>query len=432
MFSRFLKYIIPPFSFRVYFRRIFYSNLKKVPLNKPLLFVGNHQNSFMDGILVGSYLPQPLHFLMRADMFRKPFARFCLRELNVAPVYRLEEGIENVHKNLETFTGIYNVLKKNGNLIVFSEGICVQEKRLQKLRKGTARMAFGAEEKFGLDVHIVPVGINYTYPSKYRKEVLINFHESFSVKEFKEDYVAHPAKALLAFNEKVDTSLRKEVIIVEDPANDWLAEQLLILERNNHIHPIFRWRFESDDRRLFEKALCDKINDISKTSKETLDSVTTKVKTYCDLLATNRLKDENFARKLDYGLLRYFALVAGIPFFLAGYLSNLIPFTVPKFICDKLIKDPRFYSSVYVSSGTVLYLIYFPVILILAGVLFGWEAFILALLVPVSGYLVLFYQEIFRERLRTLRFNWKKATNPSLIEELTAQRKSIFEELNSI
>ncbi len=137
MFSRILKYIIPPFSFRVFFRRIFYSNLKKVPLEKPLLFVGNHQNSFMDGILVGSYLPQPLHFLMRADMLRKPFARFCLRELNVAPVYRIEEGLENVHTNLDTFTGIYNILKDNGNLVVFSEGICVQEKRLQKLRKAS-------------------------------------------------------------------------------------------------------------------------------------------------------------------------------------------------------------------------------------------------------------------------------------------------------
>ncbi len=432
MFSRFLKYIIPPFSFRVYFRRIFYSNLKKVPINKPLLFVGNHQNSFMDGILVGSYLPQPLHFLMRADMFRKPIARFCLHELNVAPVYRIEEGIENVHKNLETFTGIYNVLKKNGNLIVFSEGICVQEKRLQKLRKGLARMAFGAEEKYGLDVHIVPVGINYTYPSEYRKEVMINFHESFSVKEFKEDYIKHPAKALLAFNDKVDASLRKEVIIVEDPENDWLAEQLLVMERNNLVHPLFKWRFKSDDRRMSEKALCDKINNISNNSKDTLERLTSRVKSYSDLLLKNRLKDENIARNLDYGLLRYLAIVIGLPVFLAGYLSNLIPFILPAYICNKLIKDPRFYSSVYVSSGTVLYLIYLPVVLILAGAIFGWIGFLLALLVPVLGYLVLFYQEIFRERMRTLRFIRVKTINPSLIDDLTTQRSNIFKELESI
>ena len=397
-----------------------------------MLFVGNHQNSFMDGILVGSYLPQPLHFLMRADMFRKPFARFCLRELNVAPVYRIEEGIENVHKNLETFTGIYNILKDNGNLVVFSEGICAQEKRLQKLRKGTARMAFGAEEKYGLDVHIVPVGINYTYPSKFRKEVMINFHEPFSIKELKDDYKANPAKALRAFNDKVDASLRKEVIIIEDPKNDWLAEHLLIMERNNYVLPLFQWRFDTDDRRMLEKAVCEKINYISKTSKESLDSLTLKVKIYSDLLANNRLRDENLARKLDYGFLRYLAIVAGFPVFIAGYLSNLIPFIVPRFICDKLIKDLRFYSSVYVSSGTALYLIYFPVLLVLAGVFFGWTGFLSGLLVPLAGYLVLFYQEIFWERVHFLRFKWKSIQNPKIIESLVLQRNDIIADLDNI
>ncbi|HUX55365.1 MAG TPA: 1-acyl-sn-glycerol-3-phosphate acyltransferase [Bacteroidales bacterium] len=432
MFSRILKYIIPPFSFRVFFRRIFYSNLKRVPLDKPLLFVGNHQNSFMDGILVGSYLPQPLHFLMRADMFRKPFARFCLRELNVAPVYRIEEGIENVHKNLETFSGIYDILKNNGNLVVFSEGICIQEKRLQKLRKGTARMAFGAEEKFGLDVHIVPVGINYTYPSKFRKEVMINFHESFSIKELKENYKTNPARALLTFNEKVDASLRKEVIIIENPQDDWLAEQLLIMKRNNHLLPIFQWRFDTDDRRMLEKTVCEKINLISKTSQESLDRIKLNVKTYIDQLADNNLIDKNFATKLDYGFFRYLAIVIGFPIFIAGYISNLIPFIIPRYICDKLIKDVRFYSSVYVSSGTVLYFIYFPLLLALAGVFFGWTGFLIGLSVPIAGYMVLFYQEIFWERLRTFRFIWKKTMNPSIVKELALKRKRILEELDNI
>jgi glycerol-3-phosphate O-acyltransferase/dihydroxyacetone phosphate acyltransferase len=432
MLSRFLKYILPPFTFRVFFRRIFYSNLRKVPLEKPLLFVGNHQNSFMDGILVGSYLPQPLHFLMRADMFRKPFARFCLRELNVSPVYRLEEGLENVHKNLDTFTGIYKILKDNGNLVVFSEGICVQEKRLQKLRKGTARMAFGAEEKFGLDVHIVPVGINYTYPSKFRKEVMINFHEPFSIKELKEDYKTNPAKALLTFNEKVDSSLRKEVIIIEDPENDWLAEQLLKMERNNCILPFFQWKFSTDDRRMLEKVLCEKINYISKTSHETLESLSKKVKLYFDALSTNKLRDDNIARKLDFGFLRYISIIAGFPFFIAGYLSNLIPFIIPKYICNKLIKDPRFYSSLYVSSGTVLYLIYFPVLLILATVFAGWTGLLIGLLVPLLGYLVLFYEEIVVERFYTLSFLLKKMKNPKLISELVSSRNEIRDIIGKI
>lgn len=426
MFFRFLTYIMPPFTFRVFFRRVFYSGLKKVPLDKPLLFVGNHQNSFMDGMLVGSWLTQPIHFLMRADMFRKPLARFCLRELNVAPVYRIEEGLENVHKNLETFDEIYEILRKNGNFVVFSEGICVQEKRLQKLRKGTARMAFGAEEKYGIDVHIVPVGINYTYPASFRKEVMINFHESFSILELKELYQAQPAKALLAFNEKCEQSLRKEVIIIEDPANDWLAEEILKMGRNNMVHPFFRWRFDTDDRRKMEKELSDRVNSLSKNSPEKIQALNGKVKEYAELLANHSLKDLNIARRPDKGLVRYFALLAGLPLFLAGYISNLIPFVVPKAICDRLIKDKRFYSSVYISSGTVLYLIYFPLVLILSAVFAGLSGFLLALTVPLLGYLVLFYREIFFERYYTLRYTLASVSRRSLIDELRSRRKEIL------
>ncbi|MDP4222738.1 MAG: 1-acyl-sn-glycerol-3-phosphate acyltransferase [Bacteroidota bacterium] len=432
MFSRFLKFILPPFTFRVFFRRIFYSNLKKVPLEKPLLFVGNHQNSFMDGILVGSYLPQPIHFTMRADMFRKPFARFCLRELNVSPVYRIEEGFENVHKNLESFTGIYEVLKKNGNFIMFSEGLCVQEKRLHKLRKGTARLAFGAEEKFGLDVHIVPVGINYTYPSKFRKEVMINFSEPFSIKELKDVYNAHPAKAFLEFNERCSASLRNEVIIIENPENDWVAEQLLKMERNNLVLPFFQWRFDTDDRRQMEKKVSERVNHLNKNSKDTLRSLTAKVEDYVNLLAKNRIKDENVARRLDHGFLRYLAVIAGFPFAVAGYLANIIPFLVPRLICDRFIKDPRFYSSVYISSGTVLYLFYFPAILIASAILWGWMGFLPALLAPLAGYFVLYYQEICHERFNTLRYNLKKISNPGLIKELTSKRLGILDDLNKV
>jgi len=386
----------------------------------------------MDGILVGSYLPQPLHFTMRADMFRKPFARFCLRELNVSPIYRLEEGLENVHKNLEAFSSIYEVLKKNGNFIMFSEGICVQEKRLQKLRKGTARLAFGAEQKFGLDVHIVPVGINYTYPSRFRKEVMISFHDSFSINELKEAYKEHPAKALIAFNEKCDISLKKEVIIIEDPKNDWLAEQLLKMERHNMILPFFRWRFDTDDRRQAEKRVSEKINQLSRTSPADLESLSKKVENYVNLLAKNRLRDENVARKLDWGFLRYFAIIAGFPIFIAGFVANLIPFIIPKIICDRFIKDLRFYSSVFIGFFTVLYLIYFSVLLILLAIFAEWTGFLLTLLVPLSGYYVLYYQEIFWERLRTLRFNLTRIFNPAIVKELTSQRQTILGELDKV
>ena len=237
---------------------------------------------------------------------------------------------------------------------------------------------------------------------------------------------------MLAFNEKCDISLRKEVIIVEDPKNDWLAEQLFKMERHNMVLPFFRWRFDTDDRRKAEKRVSEKINQLSRTSQDDLESLSAKVENYVNLLAKNRLRDENVARKLNLGFLRYFAVLAGFPIFIAGFIANFIPFFIPKIICDRLIKDLRFYSSVFIGSFTVLYLIYFLVLLILGAIFAGLTGFLLALLVPLSGYFVLYYQENFWERIRTLSFNLKRIFNPALIRDLTFQRQTILEELDKV
>jgi acyl-CoA thioesterase FadM len=54
------------------------------------------------------------------------------------------------------------------------------------------------------------------------------------------------------------------------------------------------------------------------------------------------------------------------------------------------------------------------------------------LLVPLAGYLVLFYQEIFLERLFTLRYNFKSLTNKSLVTDLKIRRQEIQKVLNEI
>jgi len=204
------------------------------------------------------------------------------------------------------------------------------------------------------------------------------------------------------------------------------------MARHDMILPFFKWRFDTDDRRMMEKNLTEKINYLTKSSEQEIESLKKKVKTYTGMLSANGVRDENLARKLDWGWLRYFTLIAGFPLFIAGYLSNLIPFIVPRSFTKKFIKDSRFTTGFYVITGTVLYLIYFPLVLILAAVFAGWNGFLVGLLVPVAGYLVIYYQEIFRERLNTLRFSIKSVTNKLLITDLRNQRKDIQMILDNI
>ncbi len=427
MLNRILRYILPPFGFRTYYRRIFYSKQYKVPMDKPLLFAGNHPNSFMDGMMVGAYLGQTIHFLMRADMFRNPVGAWCLKELNVAPVYRVQEGLENVHKNLDTFDAIYELLRRNENLIVFSEGISVQKRRLLNLKKGIGRMAFGAEEKYDADVYVVPVGLNYTNPPSFRGELMISFGDAIRLKDLKDDYAENPAKGLLTLNRKIEASLKEEVVIIEEPSNDELGERILQMVRNGIVHPFFKWFFTEDDRRVSEKEACDKLNNLTRTSPGDLAVLRQKVDGYFDKLKKGVLSDKNFAARLNMGFLRYLAVLIWFPFYIAGLVLNILPFTVPRILVGSLIKNPVFYSSTYVAVGTVLYLIYFPVVVILGVVFLGWWGLLLLPALPVLGYASLLYQELFTERFWTFMYQVRKLFNRKLVEELKEQRKEIFD-----
>jgi hypothetical protein len=199
--------------------------------------------------------------------------------------------------------------------------------------------------------------------------------------------------------------------------------------RNNIILPFFKWRFDSDDRLMLEKDICDRVNDIAEKSPDSLESLKKKTDSYFALLKKSHIRDENVARKLDYGFLRYMIAVLGLPVFIAGYIANLLPFIIPTLICKTFIKDLRFYSSVYIGIGTMLYLIYFPVVMGLSIWLLGWLGILVGFAVPLSGYLVLFYMEIIAERFRSLIYRIRKISDPGLIENLVRIRNEITAEL---
>ena len=190
--------------------------------------------------------------------------------------------------------------------------------------------------------------------------------------------------------------------------------------------------FDTDDRRKAEKRVADKINLITKRSEEERSSLEQKVKEYTEKLGASGIKDENIARKPDLGWLRYLAVITGWPLFIAGYLANLIPYIVPAALTKKFIKDSRFTTGFYIGTGTVLYLIYFLIILILLVIFAGWKGLLIALAVPLPGYLVLYYQEIFRERLNRLRFCIKSLKDKSLISDLKNRRQEIQVILDNI
>ncbi|MFM7711086.1 MAG: 1-acyl-sn-glycerol-3-phosphate acyltransferase [Ferruginibacter sp.] len=145
----------------------------------PLLLAANHPNSFLDAILLATLFDQPIYSLARGDAFANGIFTRLLNALNILPVYRISEGAHNLNTNYDTFSACQAIFKKGGIVLIFSEGLCVNEWKLRPLKKGTARLAISCW-KAGIPLRVLPTGINYHSFREYGKSVDIRFGQPLS------------------------------------------------------------------------------------------------------------------------------------------------------------------------------------------------------------------------------------------------------------
>lgn len=181
----------------------------------PLIIASNHPNSFLDAIILSILFKRPVHSLARGDAFNNKFVAMLLRSIHMLPVYRTSEGVENLEHNYTTFDRCKNIFRKNGIVLIFSEGRCINEWHLRSLKKGTARLAVSSWQD-GIDVKILPCGLNYQSFTSFGKNVQLNFGNMFDQTEI--DLANGQGKALNSFNDRLLKTLQP--LILEIDSND--------------------------------------------------------------------------------------------------------------------------------------------------------------------------------------------------------------------
>jgi 1-acyl-sn-glycerol-3-phosphate acyltransferase len=161
-------------AIKIYCKEIIINRKEFLEIEGPVLFAANHPNSFLDGIILTTLHKNPVHSLARGDVFKRKWANRFLRKMQLLPVYRTSEGVENLEHNYTTFASCIETFQENGIVLIFSEGRCENEWHLRPLKKGTARLANASWQK-GIPLKIIPVGFNYSSFRKFGKEVHLLF-----------------------------------------------------------------------------------------------------------------------------------------------------------------------------------------------------------------------------------------------------------------
>jgi 1-acyl-sn-glycerol-3-phosphate acyltransferase len=125
-------------------------NIDKVPVGKPLIFMGNHQSNFD---ILALYAALPVHFswIAKEELFRIPFFGFAMRRAGYIP---LDRG--DGRRALKSMDEAARKIRNGVSVIVFPEGTRTRDGNLLPFKRGGFLLAARA------GVPIVPFTINGT------------------------------------------------------------------------------------------------------------------------------------------------------------------------------------------------------------------------------------------------------------------------------
>ena len=354
-------YYLLKFASLLYFRKIRLYQTDNIPDKNPLIICSNHGNSFLDAILIAVLQKRKLHFLARADAFNTPFKRWFLAKINMMPIYRIRDGREELKNNNIIFEKCKQILNKGGAIVIFPEGNCVVEKRLRTFKTGFVQLAFDAEID---SLQILPVTINYSKPLSFYTEVSLDFSKPINVIDFKNQSFNDYTKFSKLLITETIARISDRMIVIPFSEEDDFYEQILEITRNG-----FKESFLQDQLNAIKH-----LNDIKLVNTLLYNDLKYKLSLYFNNLTLHTIKDEAVASIDNYNKNSIFAVY---PFYFLGLVIHFIPASIIDFVVNKKVKEIQFKSAVRLVFGMFVYLIYIPILFVLASNILTFESIFL-------------------------------------------------------
>src|SRR5690606_35819683 len=119
------------FFIPIFYKRLQVKNMHVLKEKGPAIIAMNHPNAFTDPILITTLVhPMKLKYLARGDAFKPGLIAWILESIGIVPIFRIQDGgKEGLKKNEDAYRRVNYLLNHNCKIIVFAEGLCIQERR---------------------------------------------------------------------------------------------------------------------------------------------------------------------------------------------------------------------------------------------------------------------------------------------------------------
>lgn len=368
LWYQFWRHTVVGNGLRFFYKKRRVVGRENLPKDKPILYVPNHQNSFMDALHVATTTKPTIYFLTRAQAFKPDIVGKYLWSINMMPVYRVRDGFSSVQKNNEIFEKCIRYLKNRDTILVFAEANHNLKRRIRSLSKGFTRIAFGAEEEYdwSLDLQIVPVGINYSEHQTGGNTVQVNYGEAIPVSKYRERYESDEKSGVDAMKEDVSEAMKKLVFHVED-LEEYPLQKIL-------------WDdLEPNDLNVIDPDIANER--IQKTQSHVTDELIEEAKELDKLADKNKIDLNEFAFGKQFSLKDALLL----PFYGFSFLNNIIPYQPVRYLIKNVIKDRAFDASIKFLAAVFLFPLFYGIVSLILGIsgvdgIFIWSYLILSVL----------------------------------------------------
>ena len=391
----------------------------------PAIVISNHPSTLMDVLNVGEPVPREMFFLANYGLFKNPVSNWILTRLYCIPIKRKEDVAEGDARNNDSaFEQSFQHLEKQGILFIAPEGYSWMNRWVREFKTGTARIAFGTENRnnWRLNLKIYPVGLSYSAPNLFRSNVAINFGEPLEVATWSAAYNQHRAKAVDALTAELQQRVTDLTIHTRDESGQEFITRLEEMLANSRPLPA-----EESFRRS------------QQLTKQYLDneSLRLKVSSYFADLQAAHLKDEGLENNPRSAsgptFLTTFFLTLGFPFFGLGYAFWWLPCFLPWLLAKQLKLYVGYDSTLKILSGAIV----FP--LWLCGAFRLVKHFSdntgLTLLALVVLILLAFFTEQYQDAFRRFREKQKAmffaTKQPARWSELVKKREGILADISN-
>lgn len=425
------------FAVAGYFKRIKVKGTHHLRVKGPVIIAMNHPNSFADPIAFTTVIyPPRIFYLARGDAFKKGIVTVLLESLGIIPIFRIQDaGKEGLKKNDETYERVNTLLKRNKKIIIFAEGLCIQERRLRPLKKGVPRMLFGAMEEHDLkDLIVIPVGANYSKPADFRSNLFYNIGAPIKVQDYMDAYRQSPAKTMNQFIADLYPKMKELIVHINDIQSETVIAHLEEIYQYDFFKSRKLKRHDPEHQFMLSTSITEVINNVQKDQPEKITRLQEKTSAYMNTLEKEKIKDwlmipeKQSSVNYLYLSARIVFIILSIPVYLRGIAGNIIPYLITDSFVNKKVRILEFKTSFRLGVGALLFLIFYIAQFFIAKALApnAWWALLVITVSALTGYACL-YLSPFRKKTKGIYRMLKiRSSQPQLVTSLAAQRQEIL------